>query len=432
MIPEIEKQSISKIKEFQEQKLKEVLQYVNENSPFYSRLFETHDISISNIILLEDLLKIPPTTKDDLQLYNDDFLCVSKQDIIDYTTTSGTLGTPTTIALTNSDLDRLALNEALSFNCAGITKKDTIQLMTTLDKQFMAGIAYFLGARHLGAGIIRTGSGVPELQLDSILKYSPSYLIAVPSFLLKLIDFANLKNIDINSLGVKGVICIGEPIRNDDFTLNTLGLKITKHWDISLYSSYASTEMNTAFTECSHQNGGHHHPELIIVEILNEDNLPVKNGDIGELTITTLEIEAMPLIRFKTGDMLSAYYEPCECGRTTLRLGPVKGRKKQMIKYKGTTLFPLAIENIMNYFTEIDSFIIEVSYNDIGTDEILIKLSSTSKSNELLQNIKTHFRSKLRVVPELEFHEKSYVDKLRFSKISRKPIKFIDKRMNNI
>lgn len=432
MIPEIEKQSISKIKEFQEQKLKEVLQYVNENSPFYSRLFETNDISISNIILLEDLLKIPPTTKDDLQLYNDDFLCVSKQDIIDYTTTSGTLGTPTTIALTNSDLDRLALNEALSFNCAGITKKDTIQLMTTLDKQFMAGIAYFLGARHLGAGIIRTGSGVPELQLDSILKYSPSYLIAVPSFLLKLIDLANLKNIDINSLGVKGVICIGEPIRNDDFTLNTLGLKITKHWDISLYSSYASTEMNTAFTECSHQNGGHHHPELIIVEILNEDNLPVKNGDIGELTITTLEIEAMPLIRFKTGDMLSAYYEPCECGRTTLRLGPVKGRKKQMIKYKGTTLFPLAIENIMNHFTEIDSFIIEVSYNDIGTDEILIKLSSTSKSNELLQNIKTHFRSKLRVVPELEFHEKSYVDKLRFSKISRKPIKFIDKRMNNI
>ena len=432
MIPEIEKQSILKIKEFQEQKLKEVLQYVNENSLFYSRLFETNDISISNIILLEDLLKIPPTTKDDLQLYNDDFLCVSKQDIIDYTTTSGTLGTPTTIALTNSDLDRLALNEALSFNCAGITKKDTIQLMTTLDKQFMAGIAYFLGARHLGAGIIRTGSGVPELQLDSILKYSPSYLIAVPSFLLKLIDLANLKNIDINSLGVKGVICIGEPIRNDDFTLNTLGLKITKHWDISLYSSYASTEMNTAFTECSNQNGGHHHPELIIVEILNEDNLPVKNGDIGELTITTLEIEAMPLIRFKTGDMLRAYYEPCECGRTTLRLGPVKGRKKQMIKYKGTTLFPLAIENIMNHFSEIDSFIIEVSYNDIGTDEILIKLSSTSKSNELLQNIKTHFRSKLRVVPELEFHEKSYVDKLRFSKISRKPIKFIDKRMNNI
>lgn len=432
MIPEIEKQSISKIKEFQEQKLKEVLQYLNENSPFYSRLFDTHDISISNIILLEDLIKIPPTTKDDLQLYNDDFLCVSKEDIIDYTTTSGTLGTPTTIALTNSDLDRLALNEALSFNCAGITKKDTIQLMTTLDKQFMAGIAYFLGARHLGAGIIRTGSGSPELQMDSILKYSPSYLIAVPSFLLKLIDLANLKNIDINSSGVKGVICIGEPIRNDDFTLNTLGLKITKHWDISLYSSYASTEMNTAFTECSHQNGGHHHPELIIVEILNEDNLPVKNGDIGELTITTLQIEAMPLLRFKTGDMLRAYYEPCECGRTTLRLGPVKGRKKQMIKYKGTTLFPLAIENIMNHFTEIDSFIIEVSYNDIGTDEILIKLSSTSKSNELLQKIKTHFRSKLRVVPELEFHEKSYVDKLRFSKISRKPIKFIDKRMNNI
>ncbi|PKQ45491.1 phenylacetate--CoA ligase family protein [Confluentibacter flavum] len=431
MIQDIEKQSIIKIKEFQEQKLKDVLLYVKQKSPFYKRLFDYYNIDIAEIKFIEDLIKIPPTTKNDLQLYNDDFLCVPKQDIIDYVITSGTLGEPITFALTDRDLDRLANNEAISLDCAGVSKQDIIQVMTTLDRRFMAGIAYFLGARRLGSGIIRTGAGIPELQWDSILNHKPTYLIVVPSFLLKLIEFANVNGIDINNSGIKGAICIGEPIRNDDFSLNTLGQKIKDAWDIQLYSTYASTEMNTAFTECEHQNGGHHHPELIIVEILNEDNSPVNNGEIGELTITTLGIEAMPLIRFKTGDMLRTHDEPCKCGRTSLRLGPVKGRRKQMIKYKGTTLFPPSIQNVMNHFKDVDSFIIEVFHNDVGTDEILIKIATHYESPELLQQIKDHFRAKLRVTPHFEFHEKNDIDKLRFPKLSRKPIVFIDKRTTN-
>ncbi|MCK0123247.1 AMP-binding protein [Gelidibacter sp. F2691] len=428
MIPEIETKSAAEIKAFQETQLQLTLEYLFKNSPFYKRHFETHQLSISEIQTLEDLTKIPVTTKDDLQQFNDDFICVPKSKIIDYVTTSGTLGDPVTYVLTDADLERLAYNEAISFACAGVSSGDTLQLMTTMDRRFMAGLAYFLGVRKMGAGIIRVGAGIPELQWDSIIKFQPTYLIVVPSFLLKMIEYAQQHDIDLNTSGIKGAICIGEAIRNEDFTLNTLGKKITDHWKIELFSTYASTEMSTAFTECSSQQGGHLHPELIIAELLDEHNNPVKEGETGELTITTLGVEAMPLLRFKTGDMMTAHHDPCECGRNTLRLGPIAGRKKQMIKYKGTTLYPPAMQNVLNNFNELESFVIEISHNAIGTDEILIKIASHAPSEQLLGQIKDHFRAKLRVTPKLEWCDRKEIDALRFPKLSRKPILVIDKR----
>jgi len=428
MIPEIEKASTAEIKTFQEEKLKKTLQYLDENSPFYKRFFKESNIRISEIKTLEDIQKIPVTTKDHLQQFNDDFICVPKSEIIDYVTTSGTLGDPVTFALTDNDLERLAYNEAISFACCGIGKQDTLQLMTTMDRRFMAGLAYFLGARKLGSGIIRVGSGIPELQWDSILKFKPTYLITVPSFLLKLIEYAQQHEIDLKNTGVKAAICIGEPIREQDFSLNILAKKIKKDWDIELFSTYVSTEMSTAFNECEIHNGGHHHPELIIAEILDDNNLPVSEGEVGELTITTLGVEAMPLLRFKTGDMVQAYNEPCKCGRNTLRLGPVVGRKKQMIKYKGTTLYPPAMYNILNDFSGIESYVIEIFHNELGTDEILIKIASEKISEDLLLEIKDHFRAKLRVAPKIEFASSEEIESLRFPPLSRKPIDLIDRR----
>ena len=429
MIPEIEKASAAEIKAFQEEKLKETLQYLDENSPFYKRVFKENNIQISEIKTLEDIQRIPVTTKDHLQQFNNDFICVPKSEIIDYVTTSGTLGDPVTFALTDADLERLAYNEAISFACCGVGKEDTLQLMTTMDRRFMAGLAYFLGARKLGSGIIRVGSGIPELQWDSILKFKPTYLITVPSFLLKLIEYAQQHEIDLQNTGIKAAICIGEPIREQDFSLNILAKKIKKDWDIELFSTYASTEMSTAFNECEKHNGGHHHPELIIAEILDDNNLPVSEGEVGELTITTLGVQAMPLLRFKTGDMVQGYNEPCECGRKTMRLGPVVGRKKQMIKYKGTTLYPPAMYNILNDFSGIESYVIEIFHNELGTDEILIKIASENTSEELLLEIKDHFRAKLRVAPKVEFATSEEVEALRFPPLSRKPVDLIDRRL---
>ncbi|MAZ27145.1 MAG: phenylacetate--CoA ligase [Cytophagaceae bacterium] len=428
MIPEIELQSPQEIKEYQEKRLRELLPYLQEDSAFYKRHFEQNKIDISQIQTLEDLQQIPTVSKDDLQKNNEDFLCVPRSKVIDHVTTSGTLGDPVSFYLTDKDLNRLAYNEAISFACSGVTADDTIQLMTTMDRRFMAGMAYFLGARQLGAGIIRTGSGIPELQWDSIEKFNPTYLIAVPSFLVKLIAFAEKNGHDLNATSVKAAICIGEPIREPDFQLNTLGKKIKEHWDIDLYSTYASTEMATAFNECSAQQGGHLHPELIIAEILDENEQPVNAGEVGELVVTTLGVEGMPLLRFKTGDMVQAHDESCTCGRNSLRLGPVVGRKKQMIKYKGTTLYPPAMINLLNDFSGIDGYVIELRHNELGTDEILLRIHAPAANDILLKEVKDHFRAKLRVRPNVVFESKETLDAIRFPKTSRKPVVVVDLR----
>ena len=431
MIPKIETASLSEIKSFQEQKLLELLRYVNINSPFYKRLFEKENIDVRTIKTLEDLILLPVTTKEDLQKYNDDFLCIPANKIIDYSTTSGTLGEPVTFGLSDNDLERLAYNEAISFNCAGINEGDIVQMMTTMDRRFIAGLAYFLGLRKLKVGVIRVGAGIPELQWDSILKYKPTYLITVPSFLLKLIEYAEIHNIDINNSGIKGAICIGESLRNQDFSMNTLSLKISEKWNIKLFSTYASTEMSTAFTECEQFIGGHHHPELIIIEVLDENNAPVKNRETGELTFTTIGIEAMPLVRFKTGDIVQLHSNPCSCGRNTFRVGPVIGRKQHMIKYKGTTLYPPAMNDVLNDFDSIESYIIEISTNDLGTDEILIKIAVKEQSEVFLQELKDHFRAKLRVTPKIEFSTVEILNALVYNQMSRKPIRFFDKRLSD-
>ncbi|WP_111958723.1 phenylacetate--CoA ligase family protein [Chryseobacterium lathyri] len=426
--PDIERSDLKDIKKFQEHKLQELLTYLQTHSPFYQRLFKENSINISDIQTLEDLQKIPTTTKNDLQEHNHDFFCISPDKIVDYSTTSGTLGDPVTFGLSDSDLERLAYNEAISFACAGIQKGDVVQMITTIDKRFMAGLAYFLGLRKMGASVVRMGPGIPELQWDSILRYKPKYLITVPSFLLKMIDYAEKHGLDYKNSSVYGAVCIGESIKNQDFTDNILSQKIKEKWNIKLFSTYASTEMSTAFTECEFQIGGHHHPELIITEILDDNGNPVQKGENGELTITTLGVEAVPLLRFKTGDIVKAHYEPCSCGRNTMRLGPVVGRKQQMIKYKGTTLYPPAMNDILNDFNTILCYQIVIQSNEIGLDEIIIKLSTDQDQETFVNEVRDHFRAKLRVSPKIEIVDFDILSKTVFNPNSRKPITFIDLR----
>jgi phenylacetate-CoA ligase len=129
----------------QEQKLQQLLAYLNQNSQFYKELFAANDIDIADIKTLDDLKSIPTTVKEDLQTRNDDFMCVGRDKIIEYSSTSGTLGSPVTIALTENDLQRLTYNEYSSFICADGSPNDVYQLMLTLDRQFMAGLAYYSG-----------------------------------------------------------------------------------------------------------------------------------------------------------------------------------------------------------------------------------------------------------------------------------------------
>jgi len=421
-------QSKDKVKILQEQKLQELLSYLNKYSPFYKKLFTENNIIIDKIKKLEDIVQVPTIGKEELQQYNDDFLCVSRDSVMEYTSTSGTLGSPVTVALTGNDLERLAQNEYGSFLCADGSSKDLYQLMLTLDRQFMAGMAYYSGIRKLGAGLIRVGPGVPSLQWETIDRLKPTAIVAVPSFIYKLIHYAAEHGIDINASSVKKAICIGENIRNTDFSLNVLGKKITDSWNIKLYSTYASTEMQTAFTECSEGKGGHHQPALLIVELLDENNRQVKIGEPGEVTITTLGVEAMPLLRYKTGDICIAFDEPCLCGRKTLRLSPVIGRKKQMIKFKGTTLFAPALFDLLNGMEEIRDYVAEVYSNEIGTDEVLLHILPFHNNEESDHRIRAYLQAKLRVTPHIKYLSAEEIQKMQFPESVRKAIKFIDKR----
>lgn len=428
--PEIQFETQEVIKSFQEEKLSQALLYLSENSKFYQKMFNKHQIDISKIKTLEDLQQLPVTTKGDLQLHNADFICVPKDDIIDYVTTSGTLGDPVTFVLTDKDLDRLSYNEYLSFSTAGCTQQDVLQLMTTIDRRFMAGLAYFMGARELGMGVARVGNGIPELQWDTINRIGSNCGMIVPSFLIKLIDFAEKNGIDYSASTLRKCICIGEALRMPgNFELNTLGKKIHEKWpELELFSTYASTEMQSSFTDCEHFCGGHLQPELIIVEFLDDNNQPVPDGEAGEVTITNLGVQGMPLLRFKTGDICYHYSEPCACGRNTIRLSSILGRKGQMIKFKGTTLYPPALFDILDNIQDIENYIVEVYTNELGTDEILIRVSSALQTKEFEKEIKDMFRSKVRVAPTIRFESSEYISKIQQPAASRKVKKFIDLR----
>lgn len=432
---DIEFASRSEIKAFQEQKLREQLEYLQNHSPFYQRLFKTNGIDINAIRTLEELTKIPFTEKSDLQRYNYDFLCCEKQDVIDYVTTSGTLGEPVTFCCSEKDLQRLAYNEAKSFSCAGLTKDSVLQLMTTLDKRFMAGLAYFMGLREMGAGVVRVGNGIPELQWDTILRIKPDAVMCVPSFILKLIEYAEKNNIDYRKSSIRKIIGIGEGLRNQDFTLNLLGSRIHDKWpEVELYATYSSTEMSATFSECEFGCGGHVHPELIIVEIIGEDGNPVPDGEYGEIVITTLGVEAMPLLRFKTGDIAAKIVDTCKCGRSSYRLTPLLGRKHNMIKLKGTTIYPPAIYDVLDNHSQIANYVVYVKNSDAGTDEVIVRIGLNDKMVECLseqnfiKDLKDSFRARLRVAPEIEILPADVIARINFPAKSRKPIKFIDER----
>lgn len=426
--PETAFLSKEEITSLQEKKLQETIAYLNEHSPFYKEFFSKARFNPSGIKTMEDLRVIPVTIKEDLQQRNNDFLCVPRSKIIEYSSTSGTLGNPVTIMLTENDLARLACNEYASFVSTQGSVNDIYQIMLTLDRQFMAGMAYYSGIQKLGAGIIRLGPGVPSLQWETILRLQPTAIIAVPSFIVKLISYAQEHSIDINSSTVKKAICVGENIRNTDFTLNALGKKITEAWDIKLFSTYASTEMQTAFTECTECKGGHLQPDLLIVELLDETNKAVAPGEPGEVTITTLGVEGMPLLRYKTGDICVYDDTPCACGRNSLRLSPVMGRKKQMLKYKGTTLYPPALFDILNEMENVIDYVAEVSSNEVGTDEVLIYIVPDNYEEETNRKIRANLQARLRVSPHVKYITEEEIKKMQMPEAGRKITRFIDRR----
>jgi len=418
-----------KIEELQKQRLQEHLQYVYKHSPFYQALFEKHQIRPDRIKGPEDLPLIPCTDKSDLIHHNEEFLAVSINRIADVCLTSATSGeVPATLLQTQSDLARLAYNEEGAFQMTGLTSHDTLMVCAALDRAFMAGLAYFLGGIRLKARVIRAGSGSAAQHWQMLKVTRPTAIVGVPSLMRKIAEYGLESREDPRQTSVKKLIAIGEPVRDKNLHLLPLAASLEELWDAQLYSTYASTELATTYCECEQRQGGHIRPELIVTEIIDQNNQPAADGEVGEVVVTPLGVEGMPLIRFKTGDISFIIHEPCACGRATPRLAPILGRKNQMLKFKGTTLFPNSILSVLEGIPFFEGGYIQALQNKDGTDRVQLHVAVKDAHNDIAR-IEELLRAKIRVVPEIIINTKEEIEKVVYQpEKKRKLITFIDSR----
>jgi phenylacetate-CoA ligase len=416
----------TEIRKEQEGLLHRHVRYLASHSPYYRALFKAQGIDAAGITL-DTLHTLPLTDKAALSLSNDDFLAVPMSRIVDIVLSSGTTGRPTKMMYTENDLRRLAYNEEISFASCGLTRDDIVLLTCTMDRCFIAGLAYFSGVRSLGAAAIRNGLSSVESHLEIIQRLKPTALVGVPTFLLKLGQFMKLQDIDPRGSGVRKLICIGEPVRDRSLVFLRIGESLEAVWGAKIYSTYASSETITSFCECTAQQGGHLHPDLAVVEIVNDQGEVLPAGEIGEVVMTPLAIEGMPLLRFRTGDMSFLLDGPCECGRNSPRLGPIVGRKKQMMKFRGTTLYPNSIYAVLDALPGISEYFITAT-SDFDLSDVLkitVALKDNSCSAELIAE---KLQACLRVRPEVVIASEESVRQRVYSGNSRKLIRFVDKR----
>ncbi len=394
-------------------------------SPFYRQRFKDLGIDAGDVQGVGDLHRLPFTLNTDLEQAGDALCCVERRAVIDHVTTSGTTGRPLALLLDEPDLERLTANEHNSLLMAGVSADDVVQLTTTLDRRFMAGLAYFLGARALGAGVVRVGPGAAALQWDSIHRFGSTVLVAVPSFLVKLIEHARAHGIDPGRSAVRKAVCIGEPIHAPGGGWNNLGRRIKEGWDIELLGTYASTEMATACTE-THEGSGHAvQPQLMLVEVLDEQDRPVAHGEAGEVVVTPFHVSAMPLLRYRTGDICVRYDGAMDGSGGGLHLGPVLGRRQQRLKVRGTTLFPAQVLDAINAMPVIPGFVVVCTTDELGGDDLEVLVDLEGGALEVLRE---HLRAVLRVAPRMTTLPTAAIEALKWPRDNRKPQLFIDRR----
>lgn len=413
------------IRKVQELLFKKHINYIMKNSPYYRRTLKGLD---TEKVVLADISSLPFTDKSAFEQYNEELLAVPMPEIRDIVLSSGTTGKPTRIMYTENDLKRLAYNEEISFAGCGLSQDDIVLLTCTMDRCFVAGLAYFLGIRALGAASIRNGLSSFASHLEIINRMNPTAIVGVPSFLHKLGRFLKVQGVDPAKTGVNRLICIGEPIRDRNLSLLKMGQYLEGEWGAKVYSTYASSETITTFCECTAQKGGHLHSELAIVEVVDDNGETLPPGEAGEVVVTTLAVEGMPLLRFRTGDVSFIADGPCECGRYSLRLGPILGRKKQMIKYRGTTLYPQAVYAVLDEIPEVSEYYVAVrsdfDLSDIMSVHVSVKNGSCSPAG-----IIERLQARLRVRPEVVISPEEEIRKQMITGQSRKINRFIDRRI---
>ncbi|MFI3261332.1 MAG: phenylacetate--CoA ligase [Rikenellaceae bacterium] len=405
--PEIETMCREDLKKLQLERLKSTIIQASK-SPFYSKVFAEMGITADSVNSVEDICKLPFTVKNDLRAnYPFGLNAVPQTEIVRLHSSSGTTGNPTVICHTQNDLDIWADRVARCMYMVGLRNTDVFQ-NTSGYGMFTGGLGIHNGAERLGALMVPAAAGNSLRQIKFITDFGTTAIHAIPSYAIRLAEVFRNQNVDPASTSLKCLIIGAEPHTEEQRR------RIEDLLGVKAYNCFGMTEMSgpgVAF-ECKEQNGLHIWEDSYLFEIVDPETLePVEDGEIGELVITTLDREAMPLIRYRTRDLTRVLVGECPCGRTHRRLDRLKGRSDDMFIVKGVNIFPMQIEKILMQFEEVGTNYL-ITIETVGVnDEIIIEVElgnsaftdDYSKLQELGREMTRVLRDEILVTPKVKF-----------------------------
>ena len=413
--PEMETLSRSEIENLQLERLKKIVDHC-QSSPFYKKRFEGIGMRPSDIRSLDDLKRIPFTTKQDLRdTYPFGIASVPLKECIRLHSSSGTTGNPTVILHTKQDIDQWANAVARCLWMVGCRPDDVFQ-NTSGYGMFTGGLGFQYGAEKLGMLTVPAAAGNTLRQLKFFTDFGTTIVHAIPSYAARIHEVMMERGIDPRRDTSLRTLVIGAEPHSEDTRK-----RIEDMLGVKAYNSFGMSEMcgpGVAF-ECKEQNGLHIWEDYYIVEIIDPDTLePVPEGEVGELVLTTLNREAMPLLRYRTRDLTRILPGRCPCGREHKRLDRMKGRSDDMIILKGVNIFPIQIEAVLMQFQELASdYLITLETKD-GNDDMLVEVELSdlfiddyAKLQRLEKEITRQLHDEILITPKVRLLPKGSIPK---------------------
>ncbi|MFA6054784.1 MAG: phenylacetate--CoA ligase [Thermodesulfovibrionales bacterium] len=404
---DIETISRSALEDLQLKRLKQTVSIACKNIPFYKEQFSKLNLKPKDITSLKDVQKLPFTTREDLrENYPFGMLAVAKEQVVRLHTSSGTTGKPKAIFFSKKDVDRAAELIARCLIMTGVKKDDVLQNMMTYGL-FTGALVMHYGAEKVGVLVIPAGPGNTKRQIALMQDFKTTTLHLTPSYALYLAGVINNEGLDPKDFSLRRAYMGSEPYSEETRK------KIEKFFKIDVYNSYGLSEMNgpgVAF-ECMEKNGMHLWEDNFIMEIINpETGERMPEGEKGELVLTTLCREAMPILRYRTRDIAMIIPGKCKCGRTHRRISRIIGRTDDMIIVRGVNIFPQQIERVlMGVKAVAQNYQIVLESYDLMTVRVEISKELFDGKVEHLVNLQSEITEKLRaeilVKPKVELLE---------------------------
>jgi phenylacetate-CoA ligase len=404
------------LKQLQLERLEAIVSRVYMNVPFYRKQFDEAGIDPDEFRSLEDLRKLPFTTKNDLRdSYPYGLFAVPLREVVRIHASSGTTGMSTVVGYTRNDLKTWSDLVARILIAGGITKDDVVQIAFGYGL-FTGGFGLHYGAERLGASVIPISSGNTARQIKIMQDFRTTALICTPSYALLIADTMVEMGINVNSLSLRHGLFGAEPWSE------AMREEIQKKLKITATDNYGLSEVMGPGVagECLERNGLHINEDHFLVEVINPDTLePVAPGETGELVITTLTKEAFPVIRFRTRDLTRLMPEPCPCGRTFMRMHRVMGRTDDMLIIKGVNVFPSQIEAVLFDIEGTEPHYQIVVDRKGALDDVTVRVEVSEsiffdemkRQNELINLIKRRLASELGIAVDIKLVEKKSLER---------------------